>query len=59
MKIKSFIFSIIIMMCLNFISLPTLATEYKTAPRFVQITTNAIGYNWLAKAIARKVIKKS
>ena len=59
MKIKSFIFSIIIMMCLNFISLPTIATEYKTAPRFVQITTNAIGYNWLAKAIARKVIKKS
>ena len=59
MKIKSFIFSIILLLSLNFISLPTIANEYKTAPRFVQITTNAMGYNWIAKAIAKKVIKKS
>lgn len=33
--------------------------EYKTAPTFVKVTTNILGYNWIAKKVAQSVLKKS
>lgn len=34
-------------------------TEYKTAPSFVRVTTNMLGYNVLVKKIAQSVLKRS
>ena len=36
-----------------------LATEYKTANKFVRVTTNMLGYNFIAKKVAQGVIKKT
>lgn len=39
--------------------LPLQASEYKVASPFVRITTNMLGYNFIAKKVAQSVLKKT
>ena len=56
--------TLFIAMCLftSMCILPMNAAEvqnYKTAPKFVRITTNILGYNFIAKKIAQAALKKT
>ena len=52
-RVLGLIFTLFFM---NIISLPTFSEEYNTASKFVRVTTNAVGYNFVAKKIAQKVV---
>jgi hypothetical protein len=46
-----------------FSTLPVMSSEayggYKLAPKFVRVTTNILGYNFIAKHVAQGVVKKT
>ena len=53
---------IIIVLCILFISANlgfASGNEYKTANAFVRVTTNMLGYNWVAKKVAQSVLKRT
>ena len=59
MKIRNLIvFFIVFMLCAG-VSYCEDTTQYKTASSFVRITTNLMGYNFIAKKVAQGVLKKS
>lgn len=49
----------VIAVMLGFSQLCFAAEEYKTANAFVRITTNMLGYNFIAKKVAQSAMKKS
>ena len=55
--------TLLILCAIPFIGLSAFSAEtaqnYKTAPAFVRVTTNMLGYNLLTKKIASSVLKKS
>lgn len=60
MEKKFILVSILALLLMNFISLPSFSeensAEFETASKFVRVTTNAVGYNFVAKKIAQKVV---
>lgn len=58
MKINK-ILTLIIVMSLCSGSVISAETAYKTACPFVRVTTNMLGYNFIARKIAQSVLKKS
>lgn len=56
MKQKNFIISILALLLINVYSIQAFAQDCKPESGFVQVTTNALGYNFVAKKIAQKII---
>ena len=49
---------LVLLLLVNFISIPVFSAEYDTASKFVRVTTNAVGYNFIAKKIAQSAVKR-
>lgn len=47
---------VLILLLINFIHIPAFSEECETASKFVRVTTNAVGYNFVSKKIAQKVV---
>ncbi len=47
---------VFLLLLVNFIYIPAFAQEYETASKFVRVTTNAVGYNFVAKKLAQKIV---
>lgn len=53
---------VLLVICILFsvsVSTVSFANDYKTANAFVRVTTNMLGYNFIAKKIAQGVVKRS
>ena len=49
---------LVLLLLVNFISIPVFSAECDTASKFVRVTTNAVGYNFIAKKIAQSAVKR-
>lgn len=47
---------VFLLLLVNFVYMPVFSQELETASKFVRVSTNAVGYNFVAKKIAQKVV---